>query len=107
MEAVRDARSRGVEVILYSNTMSDVPSLKSSKSAIRELKRLGCHSFGDDLNHSKCVLSESKGILFTANIDGVNGMKNGFEVGCVMNQEQRKEAEQHINNIINKNRNGK
>ena len=100
MEAVRDARRRGVEVILYSNTMTNVPSLKSSKIAINELKKLGCHSFGDDKNHSKCVLSESKGILFTANIDGVDGMKNGFEVGCVMNQEQRKTAEQHINNII-------
>lgn len=61
---------------------------------------MGCLSFGDDKNHSKCVLSESKGIIFTANIDAVNGMKNGFEVGCVMNQEQRINAEQHIINII-------
>lgn len=100
MQAVRDARQRGVDIILYSNTKTDVPSLKSSLSAIRELKKMGCVSFGDDKNHSKCVLSESKGILFTANIDAVDGMKNGFEVGYVMNQEQRKEAEQHINNII-------
>lgn len=100
IDAIRSARERGVEVILYSNTKSDVPSLPSSLSAIRELKRLGCISFGDDKNHSKCVISESKGILFTANIDDVNGMKNGFEVGYVMNQDQRKAAEQHIINII-------
>ena len=100
MQAIRDARQRGVDVILYSNTKSNVPSLRSSLIAIRELKSWGCISFGDDKNHSKCVLSESKGILFTANIDAVNGMKNGFEVGCVMNQEQRRTAEQHINNII-------
>ena len=107
VQAVRDARQRGVDVILYSNTMTDVPSLKSSLNAIRELKNMGCVSFGDDKNHSKCVLSESKGILFTANIDAVNGMKNGFEVGCVMNQEQRKTAEEHINNIIKGIRHGK
>ena len=100
MDAIRDARKRGVEILLYSNTKSDVPSRKSSIRAIHELISLGCTSFGDDKNHSKCVLSESKGILFTANIDSVNGMKNGFEVGCIMNQEQRKSAEQHINNLI-------
>ena len=100
LEAVRDARQRGVDVILYSNTKTNVPSLKKSLNAIRELKSFGCVSYGDDKNHSKCVLSESKGILFTANIDAISGMKNGFEVGCVMNQEQRKMAEQHIINII-------
>ena len=100
MDAIRDARQRGVVITLYSNTKSNVPSLKMSLSAIKELKGLGCISFGDDKNHSKCVLSESKGILFTANIDAINGMKNGFEVGCVMNQDQRKMAEQHIINLI-------
>lgn len=107
IQAVREARQRGVNVIIYSNTKTVVPSLKFSLDAIQELKRMGCISFGDNKNHSKCVLSESKGILFTANIDAVNGLKNGFEVGCVMNQEQRKTAEEHINNIIGSIRYGK
>ena len=56
-------------------------------SCIRELEGLGCTNYGDDCNHSKCVMSESEGILFTANIDGNHGMKNGFEVGCVLEEE--------------------
>ena len=99
-EAIKDAIKRGVKIYLYSNTQTRVASLKQSLKAIQELTDLGCISYGDDKNHSKCVLSESEGILFTANIDADNGMKNGFEVGCVLNQEQRLFAENHIKGII-------
>ena len=98
--SVQAARKRGVKVILYSNTKTNTPSLKLSKIAIQMLTSMGCTSYGDDKNHSKCVLSESEGILFTANIDSENGMKYGFEVGCIMTPLQRKMAEQHINNIL-------
>ena len=64
------------------------------------LKRMGCRNFGDDNNHSKCVISENDGILFTANIDGKNGMLNGFEAGCRLSREQISLAFQHINKLI-------
>ena len=98
--AVKKAIDRGVKVNLYSNTKTDVPSLKSSLKAINKLERLGCRSYGDDKNHSKCVISESEGILFTANIDGISGMLSGFEVGYIMNNEQRIDAKRHIERAI-------
>jgi len=102
MNAIRNAKKRGVKVYLYSNINRPGLSLESSRRAINFLTdTLGCESYGDDKNHSKCVLSESKGILFTANIDDVNGMINGFEVGCMMNENQRKMAENHIRKLIN------
>lgn len=101
-EAIRNARKRGVKVYLYSNINKPGPSLLSSRRAIKVLtEELDCDSYGDDKNHSKCVLSESKGILFTANIDDEHGMTDGFEVGCMMNENQRKMAENHIIKLIN------
>lgn len=100
MDAIRRAIRRGVTVFLYSNTKTIVPSLQASLRVIKELTKIGCRSFGDDRNHSKCVLSESEGILFTANIDGVSGLKSGFEVGCMMNEVQRSTAKKHIDEII-------
>lgn len=101
-DAIRNARKRGVKVYLYSNINKPGPSLISSRRAIKVLtEELDCDSYGDDKNHSKCVLSESKGILFTANIDDEHGMTDGFEVGCMMNEYQRKMAENHIIKLIN------
>ncbi len=101
INSIHDARRRGVAIYLYSNINTQCPSLQDSLMALKKLEKLGCISYGDDKNHSKCVLSESKGILFTANIDDKHGMTDGFEVGCMMNENQRKMAENHINNLIN------
>lgn len=82
--AIRKAIERGVQVRLYSNNQEQNYSLEQSLQAIKELESLGCKSYGDGVNHSKCVLSEKEGVIFTANIDGAHGLKTGFEVGCVL-----------------------
>ena len=100
-EAIDKAVKRGVNVVLYSNYYGRGSlSLNASRKAIEDLKHLGCQSYGDDNNHSKCVISEKDGILFTANIDGKSGMRNGFEAGCKLNREQIGLAYQHINKLI-------
>ena len=100
-EAIEKAIKRGVNIVLYSNYYGKGSlSLNASRKAIDELKRMGCRNFGDDNNHSKCVISENDGILFTANIDGKNGMLNGFEAGCRLSREQISLAFQHINKLI-------
>ena len=35
-------------------------------------------------------------MIFTANIDGIHGLKNGFEIGAVLNHEQSKNIESFI-----------
>ena len=51
-------------------------------SACSQLSRLGVEIFGDMFNHSKGISVDNKtGMIFTANIDGHHGLKNGFEVG--------------------------
>jgi len=99
---IQNAINRGVTVYLYSNTMTQVPSLIKSKKAIDDLIKIGCKSYGDDKNHSKCILSENKGIIFTANVDFESGMTNGFEVGCILDEEERKSALKHVKTLINK-----
>lgn len=74
--------------------------LKESREAIKILEKLGCRNFGDDNNHSKCVISESEGIIFTANIDGKHGLKSGFEVGCVLEGEALSQMRAYVNNLF-------
>ena len=53
------------------------------------LSLAGCKIFADLFNHSKGVINEKRGMIFTANIDGFHGLKNGFEVGYVLQEKQR------------------
>lgn len=101
--AVKHAIQRGVKVSLYSNCFGQSTSLNASLEAINELESMGCASYGDDNNHSKCVVTERGGIIFTANIDGVHGMTTGFEVGCMLNDEQHLDVVSHVSSIINRN----
>ncbi len=51
-------------------------------SACKHLSELGIEIYGDMFNHSKGIsVDDKEGIIFTANIDGKHGLKNGFEVG--------------------------
>lgn len=102
-DAVRAAIKRGVNVtVLYSDKMSE-DKLAGTE---RELPKLVgkenvkscCHKF--QANHSKCVLSEKKGVMFTANIDGDSGLLSGFEIGCILSDEQREQANNRINQIL-------
>lgn len=100
LKAIKDARDRGVNVYVYSNMMGTSNSLRASRQEIKLLSNMGCKVFGDNNNHSKCVLSEKEGIIFTANIDGYHGMLSGFEVGCMLTKMQRSAAYSHIMELI-------
>lgn len=99
-EALKQAIDRGVWVYLYSNTEQPNYSRPESLRQIEYLESIGCKSKGDDNNHSKCVISESEGVVFTANIDGVHGLKTGFEVGCVLQGEELDTAREYVEQII-------
>lgn len=48
----------------------------------KHLAEHGIKIYGDMFNHSKGIsIDNEHGIIFTANIDGKHGLKNGFEVG--------------------------
>ena len=96
MEALKKARDRHVEVYIYTNTETPTQSVALSKTNLKQFHAWGCKIYGDGLNHSKCVVSESEGIIFTANIDCVSGMTSGFEVGCMLTDSQRLSAIRHI-----------
>ena len=100
VDAVKRAIDRGVWVFLYSNTGQLNFSHDESLRQIAFLESIGCKSKGDDSNHSKCVISESEGIVFTANIDGIHGMKTGFEVGCALQGEELETARKYVNHLI-------
>lgn len=102
MKAVKDALERNVKVYLYSNAYGESQSLNDSLVAINQLKEMGCESHGDDNNHSKCVINEKEGIIFTANIDGVHGMTTGFEVGCMLDKEQHFDVLNHVVSLVNR-----
>lgn len=54
-------------------------------ASCRFLAELGIEIYGDMFNHSKGIsIDNSHGIIFTANIDGKHGLKNGFEVGYII-----------------------
>lgn len=99
-DAIKRAIERGVWIYLYSNTKQDNYSQKESLRQIEYLESIGCKSTGDDNNHSKCVITESEGIVFTANIDGIHGMKSGFEVGCILQGEDLDTARTYTEQII-------
>ena len=85
---------------MYSNTGQLNFSHDESLRQIAFLESKGCKSKGDDSNHSKCVISESEGIVFTANIDGIHGMKTGFEVGCALQGEELETARKYVKHLI-------
>lgn len=101
-DAIKKAIDRGVWIFLYSNTEQPNNSRQESLRQIKYLESIGCKSTGDDSNHSKCVISETEGIVFTANIDGFHGMKTGFEVGCILQGEELEKAREHAKYLTEK-----
>jgi phosphatidylserine/phosphatidylglycerophosphate/cardiolipin synthase-like enzyme len=87
-QAIKDALERGVEIFVFCRGMN---YRNDHLIASRLLSSNGCKIFADLFNHSKGIISEKTGMIFTANIDGFHGLKNGFEVGYVLQEEQRAE----------------
>ncbi|HRG58686.1 MAG TPA: phospholipase D-like domain-containing protein [Bacteroidia bacterium] len=85
---IKSAVERGVEVFVFSRGMN---YRNDHLKACNELSKIGCSIYGDVFNHSKAILNENEGLIFTANIDGNHGLTNGFEVGCKLTKTQYSE----------------
>jgi phosphatidylserine/phosphatidylglycerophosphate/cardiolipin synthase-like enzyme len=85
-QEIESAINRGVRVVIFCRGMN---YRYDHMVACDWLKKTGCVIYADVYNHSKGIASENAGLIFTANIDGKHGLKNGFEVGCILNDEQR------------------
>ena len=99
-KAIEKAIKRKVIVKLYYNEVGSLKNLENQREFIYKMGTMGCDAYSDKTNHSKCLLTESEGFLFTANIDGYNGLTEGFEVGCILNEEQYKKALAHVESLI-------
>lgn len=103
VKAIKAAQNRRVILrLLYSDKMSS-ESLDRTEKELQKI--VGKDKFNTCCkilpeNHSKCVLSEKEGLLFTANIDGKSGLLSGFEIGCILSEEQREQAYNHIKKIL-------
>jgi hypothetical protein len=96
---IKEALKRKVQIKIY---YCDQAPENTVNSTTKELKALLGTKYDTIVkafsrNHSKCVISENGGILFTANIDGDKGLLKGFELGCLLNAEQCKNAIEKIN----------
>lgn len=100
--SISKALRRGVKITLFYNQLVPPYNLPLQKKFIEDMGIKGCDAYSNNNNHSKCVLSEKEGILFTANIDGNNGLLEGFEVGCLMDKDQHQCAIGHVNEMIKK-----
>lgn len=85
---IKNARIRGVNIFIFCRGMNH---RSDHLLGCNILAKLGCVIYADTFNHSKGIINEFKGLLFTANIDGTHGLKNGFEVGYLLNEAQRKD----------------
>jgi hypothetical protein len=86
-EELAKAVARGVEVFVFCRGMNfRTDHLKGCN----ELSSIGCKIFGDVYNHSKGIVNESEGLLFTANLDGIHGLNSGFEVGTKLSNNAHK-----------------
>lgn len=88
VSAIRKAVERGVRVRMFCRGMN---YRHDHLQGCLDLCKCGVEIYADILNHSKGIVSESAGLIFTANIDGDHGLKNGFEVGYRLNETQRKD----------------
>jgi hypothetical protein len=85
---IKNARNRGVTIYVFCRGMN---YRFDHLNGCNSLSKLGCLIFADFYNHSKGIINEKNGLIFTANIDGAHGLKNGFEVGYILNEVQRQE----------------
>ncbi len=100
--AINRAIKRGVKITLFYNSKGPEHNIRVQEEFIVKMGSIGCDAYFDQSNHSKCILSENRGFLFTANIDGNAGLLEGFEVGCIMDENQHKQAIEHVEQLINK-----
>jgi hypothetical protein len=86
INAIEKAIIRGVKVSVFCRGMN---YRNDHLRATEVFVKIGCNVFANYDNHSKGIISENEGLIFTANIDGNHGLINGFEVGYKLNEKQR------------------
>lgn len=102
-ETLSRAKQRGVKITLYCSAFDTAESqIKNNQPSLKRLSRVVDEIYGDDNNHSKCVVTESEGLVFSSNIDP-RGLETGFEVGVILSEPERQTALQHIRNLISAN----
>jgi hypothetical protein len=88
IQALKSAIERKVSISVFCRGMN---YRSDHLAGVSKLLELGCKIYADVYNHSKGIVNEKSGLIFTANIDGNHGLTNGFEVGYLLNEKQRKE----------------
>ncbi|QQU02122.1 phospholipase D-like domain-containing protein [Myroides odoratus] len=86
LEAIKKCINRNVKVFVFCRGMN---YRSDHLEGAKILYDLGCKLYGDYYNHSKGVLNESMGMIFTANLDGQYGLTSGFEVGVILEEDQK------------------
>ena len=86
IQAIRSAIERKVSISVFCRGMN---YRNDHILGVSELYEIGCKVYADLNNHSKGIINENSGLIFTANIDGNHGLNNGFEVGYILNETQR------------------
>lgn len=93
VSAVDSKIKNGIDVYIFSRGMN---YRSDHLESCTQLAKLGCKIYGDVYNHSKVVITPESSMIFTANIDGNHGLKNGFEVGLVLENNQKLNMESFI-----------
>ncbi|CAH8283427.1 phosphatidylserine/phosphatidylglycerophosphate/cardiolipin synthase-like enzyme [Mariniflexile fucanivorans] len=83
--ALRSVLKKGFSVYIFSRGMN---YRADHLEGCTQLANLGCIIYGDVFNHSKGIITPEQSMIFTANIDGNHGLKNGFEVGVILEDNQ-------------------
>lgn len=86
IKAIKNAIDRDVSVSVFCRGMN---YRNDHLEGVSKLRDIGCNIYADVYNHSKGIINEKSGLIFTANIDGNHGLNNGFEVGYILNKIQR------------------
>lgn len=93
IDAIKDYLQSGGKVVLFCRGMNYRSDHLKNCTILSEL---GVEIYGDLFNHSKGLVNDQSGFLFTANIDGNHGLINGFEVGCLLENSQKDSLESFI-----------
>lgn len=97
MDSLHSAIKRRVKITVFCRGMNYRNDHLKGCSLLREA---GCTIYADIFNHSKGIINEKKGMIFTANIDGKHGLHSGFEVGYILDENQRNELLSFNKNLI-------
>jgi len=87
MKALKNFTDNGGELIFFCRAQNQ---RLEQLLCCHEINELGGKIYGDINNHSKGIVNDlNDGMIFTANIDGKNGLKSGFEVGLKFSEQQK------------------